>query len=89
MQARIGTWAFSWASEPQPRVSLCCAELSHLDVSNGLLQPRVFYEISHLCLTLQVLQTYPRIRCPQHTVTWVSVCLSGCPDMPATCSPGR
>lgn len=49
---------------------------AHLDVRNWVLQPRAFYEISRLCLTSQVLQTYPRTRCPQHTVTWVSVCLS-------------
>lgn len=76
-QVRAGHWAFPWALEPPPRVSSCRAELSHLDVSNRALQPGVSYDISHPCLVPQVLQTSPRIRCPQHTVTWVSVCLSG------------
>ena len=39
-------------------------------------RPTVFSEVSQQCLTLQVLQTSPRIRCPQHTITWVSSSLS-------------
>lgn len=74
--ARMWRRAFSWAWEGQPGVAFCWVELPHLDVRNWVLQPRVFYEISRLCLTSQVLQTYPRTRCPQHTVTWVSVCSS-------------
>lgn len=38
-----------------------------------LSRPRIFCEVSQLCLTSQVLQTYPRIRCPQHIITWVSI----------------